>query len=328
MTNEKIRVAFIYKRNYVFLTGNHFDNTTYYFFMNALQRNKELDVTYFPSDNKFDASQLKDKFDIILLPNNNTDGTPDELTGIRNLKTPVISRTGDPHYAKKYNQFQFHEKYKIDYYFNLQPTSYFYQFYPKHFKFKQILFGLEPSLYQHVKPFKDRIKNRILNSGNVGRPTLKSKIANMILHRKTSAWHFYKLRTKCNYLPYVDHTGMKGNKYINEDYPSYLSQYRASIAAGTYFPVIKYFEIPAAGCLTFMEVTKKNDAARLGYQDNKTAVFINVDNYKDRFEEFLNDPDNEKWENIANAGKKYTLEEVNNDRGVDELVRLMKQLLG
>lgn len=326
-TNEKIKVAFIYKKNYVFLTGNHFDNTTYYFFMHALRRNQNLDVTYFPTDNSFDATQLKDKFDIILIPNNNIDGTPDELKGIQSLKIPVISRTGDPHYAKKFNQFQFHEKYKIDYYFNLQPTSYFYKFYPKHFKFKQILFGLESSLYSKVKPFKDRIKNKILNSGNVGKPTMKSKIANMILNPKSSAWYFYKLRTKCNYLPYVNYTGIQGNKYANEDYPSYLSTYRASIAAATFFPVIKFFEIPAAGCLTFMEVTQKNEVANLGYKDKQTAVFINENNYRDKFEEFLNDPDNPKWEDIANAGRKYTLEEVNNDRGVEELVKLMKQLV-
>ena len=108
---EKIRVAFIYRPSYVFLTGNHFDNTTYYFFMHALKRNKKLDVTYFTAEEKFDTSLLKNRFDIILLPNNNTDGTPNELVGIQDVNIPVICRTGDPHWAKKYNQFRFHLEY-------------------------------------------------------------------------------------------------------------------------------------------------------------------------------------------------------------------------
>ena len=55
---EKINVALIYKSNYVFLSGKHFDNTTYYFFMHALKRNPKLNVTYFPCEKNFDVSKL------------------------------------------------------------------------------------------------------------------------------------------------------------------------------------------------------------------------------------------------------------------------------
>ena len=54
---EKIKVALIYKDDYIFLNKNHFDKTTYYFFMKALQRNQNLDITYFPSKNTFDCSK-------------------------------------------------------------------------------------------------------------------------------------------------------------------------------------------------------------------------------------------------------------------------------
>ena len=36
-------------------------------------------------------------------------------------------------------------------------------------------------------------------------------------------------------------------------------QYCGAIASTTTNPNIKYWEIPAAGCLTFMEITEKND---------------------------------------------------------------------
>jgi len=41
---KKINVAFVYKPSYKFLTGNHFDNTTYYFFMLALKRNSRINI--------------------------------------------------------------------------------------------------------------------------------------------------------------------------------------------------------------------------------------------------------------------------------------------
>ena len=324
---DKIKVAFIYKPSYSFLTGTHFDNTTYDFFMKALPRNKILEITYFSAEKYFDATQLKNKFDVILLPSNHNAGTPDVLHGIDNLKIPVISRVGDPHDALKTKKIPFHEKYNIDYYFNFMSDYYFYKFYPKHFKYKTIIFGLELSLYQNVTNFKDRVKNKILNSGAVGKSSIKSRVANKILNPKRSSWYFYKLRTLCNNLSYVDHTGMIKKKYINDNYSTLLSKYRAAIAATTFYPTIKYWEISAAGCLPFMEITNVNNGKYLGYEDNKTAIFINQKNYEDKFEEYLSNPDDEHWQNIANQSRKYTLTELNNDKAAESLVELMKSLI-
>jgi hypothetical protein len=322
-----INVAVIYKKSYVFLTGKHFDKSLYYFFMEALKRNKKLDITYFPSETSFDVSEIKDRFDIILLPHNRTDGVPDELIGIAKLKIPVIARAGDPHEARKFDPKILHKKWKIDYYFNFMPKNYFYDFYPKDFRYKEILWGLEPRIYEKLKPFKDRIKDKILISGNVGKTSLKSRIANKIFNHKNSTYYFYKLRVKCRGLPYVHYSPMKNSKYENDDYPIYLSQYRASIAAATYYPVTKYFEIPASGCLTFMEVTKLNGCKYLGFKDGKTAIFINEKNYKEKFEEYINDVDNPKWEKIANAGREHVLKNLNSDIAVESLVELMNKVL-
>ena len=86
-------------------------------------------------------------------------------------------------------------------------------------------------------------------------------------------------------------------------------------------------EIPAAGCLSFIEVSKKNDGDYLGYIDGETAIFINEENYKERFEEYITDVKNPKWGKIANAGRKYALSEFNNDKAVESLVELMEKLL-
>tara|TARA_Y100000310_G_scaffold296169_1_gene328199 strand:- start:889 stop:1875 length:987 start_codon:yes stop_codon:yes gene_type:complete len=326
---QKIRVGFIYKNDYIFLNQNHFDKTTYYFFMKALKRNSSLDVKFFCSNNKFDCSKLKGEIDVILLPNNNTDGTPDELIGIKKLGIPVICRTGDPFFAKEKNQFQFHEKWKIDYYFNFMHEEYFHEFYPKKFKYRTIIFGIEPELYGKLNyNFKDRINNKILNSGGLGRNNLKSRIANRILNpKKLTGWHLYKLRTLCNNLDCVIHTRQLEKKFPSSSYNELLAKYSAAIAATTFYPTIKYWETSASGCLTFMEITKLNRGEYLGYRDGENSIFINESNYEKKFQEYLSDNNNPKWEKIAKAGSEYTMKKFSNDEAVNHLANLMRELI-
>jgi hypothetical protein len=294
--------------------------------MNALKRNSTLDVTYFATDDIFDASVLRSGYDIILLWHNNEFGMPKQIIGIQDLEIPVIARSTDPKDVSK--SIQFHEKWKIDYYFHFHLDEFFYETgYPKNFKFKTIIFGLEPSLYQNTQSFSLRIKNRILNTGNTGNTKFLSKIINKIRDPKWNALTSYYLRTMCNKLSYVDYTPTLSHEYVNDRYPLLLQKYAGAIAACSYNPVIKYWEIPAAGCLTFMEITKKNKGAFLGFIDGETAIFINEKNYKEKFEEYLSDPENPKWEKIAKAGREFTLKNYNNDKAVESLVELMKSLI-
>ncbi len=325
--NKKIQVAFIYKKSVPFLSLNNYDTTYYHFFMNALNRNQRIQVTYFPGEDKFDLRILKGKFDVILLYENWNWGVPDELIGIEDVDIPIISRCGDFHAVKKYDIISYHDKYKIDYYFGFNTENLFHQFYPKKFNYKTIIFGLEPSLYQNLTPFNERIKNKILNSGAVGNQTIISKILGLILDPESNAHKHYKLRAMCNRLPFVEYTPTPQNQYVGDKYPLLLSKYASAISATTTFPTIKYWEIPAAGCLTFMEITELNEGKYLGYQDNKTAIFINSNNYKEKFAEYLSDLENPKWGKIAYDGRKYALENFNNDKAVDSLADLMKEII-
>ena len=293
--------------------------------MNALHRNERLEISYFPCDNEFDARKLNGKFDIILFANNELDAIPEFIHGINNSTIPIITKTGDPHRAKEYNQIELHEKLKIDAYWSLQPKEYFYKYYPKKILYKEILWGIEPSKYQNLNLYSNRIRDKILNSGNIGRKDTKSKMLHRFSRKINSALYFYKLRTMCNDLSYVDYAGMKNNFYINDNYPEYLSRYCSAIATGTIYPVIKFFEIPAAGCLTFMEITEKNYGKYLGFKNNETAIFIDEKNYEQKFEEYLSDPYNEKWENVANAGKEHSLNVANNDAAVEHLIQIMEE---
>jgi len=323
---NKIKVAFIYKGSHVFFSGKHFDSTYYHFFMDALKRNQRMEITYFPVESIFDVTKLNNTFDIILLFGNHSWEIVDELKGIDKLELPVVSRVGDAHngyHEAKIN----HEKYKIDYYFGFMHKDYFYKYYPKDFKYKTIIFGLEPSLYQNMTPFNQRIKDKILNSGAVGNQKIISKVVGSILDRGSNAYKHYKLRAMCNKLPYVDYTPTLQNEYVGDKYPLLLSKYASAIAATTTFPTIKYWEIPAAGCLTFMEITELNQGKYLGYRDGKTAIFINKNNYKEKFVEYLSDLDNPKWEEISIQGRKFALENFSNDKAVDILADLMDKII-
>ena len=57
------------------------------------------------------------------------------------------------------------------------------------------------------------------------------------------------------------------------------------------------------------------------------AHFINENNYQEKFKEFLSDSDNPKWKKIADAGRNYALNNLNNDKAADSLAELMKSLI-
>jgi hypothetical protein len=322
---EKIKIAFPYKTSNIFMSGKHYDNTYYHFFVTALKRNQNIDVTYFPVEKSFDTSILKNKFNIILLWSNADYGSPDELLGIEKLNIPVIARAGDPSDAK--NAIKNHEKFKIDYYFHFWSEPFFRSYYPKHFKFKTIIFGLEQSLYQKIGPFQPRIKNKILNSGGVGNTKIISRIINQIRNPEFNSLNVYRLRTKCNDLSYVDYTSTLKHKFVNDKYLELLQKYRTAIACSTLTFVVKMLEIPASGCVSFLEVTEKNKCEYVGFEDKKTAVFINENNYRDKFEEFMSNPDDPKWEKIANAGREFVMKKMNNDKAVESLVDLMRKAI-
>jgi len=41
----------------------------------------------------------------------------------------------------------------------------------------------------------------------------------------------------------------------------------------------------------------------------------------------MSDPDNPKWEQIANAGREYTINNLTNDQAISSLVELMKEII-
>ena len=295
--------------------------------MNSLQRNSDIEVSYIQSGKSFDAMRLEKNFDVILLYENSfTPCNPNELKNIKKLGMPVVAKVGDLHNSKNFDISESHEKYGITSYFGYQHEGNFYKYYPKKFDYTTIVFGLETSLYQNLLPFSKRIKKRILNSGAVGNTKFLSKLFNQFKNPDNALNH-YKLRTLCNELSYVDYTSTLQHEFVGDKYPLLLQKYQSAIAATTGNYTQKYLEIPAAGCLSFMEVTDENHANYLNFEDGENAIFINERNYQQKFEEFLESSDDPIWEQIANSGRNHVLNNYNNDLAVESLVNLFKKII-
>ena len=326
---RKIKISFIY-RNCSILTEQNYYTQSYNFFFKALSRNNSIEVDYVVADKIFDANKLNGKTDAILLFDTFNSGqscVPDQITGMRNLTIPVFVRVGNPWTAKKYDVQENHDKYKVDAYFGPWAKEFFNKYYSSNFKFNPILYGIEPSLYQNITPFNKRIKNRILNSGAIANSGIINRLFQKLIRGDDDPMKHYKLRTSCNKLPYVDYTSTMNHEYVGNKYPLQLNKYATAIAATTDTFTMKYFEMPAAACMTFMEITEKNYAKTLGYKDGETAIFIDEKNYQEKFEQYLNDIENPKWEEIAYAGRKFALDNFTNDKGVESLIQLIKEFV-
>lgn len=328
-----IRVAMVCNKSARSVNPASTRKTHYHFFMDALPRHPHLDVRFIGHyANRLDVSMIAREYDVVLLPRVDDPTQVMALKGIRDESVPVIGWATDPHAFLKHNMLKMYTDLKIDWSFSFFPPAAFYKYYPRHIKYTQIPYGVEPKLYETVRPWEERVDDYLAISGILEESRdLPQRLYDRLYRRRPAALrpnHHYKLRTRCSKLPYVIHTKSIYPNQDTDQLPDVLSSFRAAIAATTTFSTIKYIETPAAGCLTFMEVTDQNQAITLGYKDGKTAVFINEYNYQDRFQEYLDDPNDVKWRRIADTGRTYTMNNLTNDTAADKLYCLMRTILG
>ena len=313
------------------LNGSHPIKIHYHFFNHALFRNKRLEITHFNTLERINVPRLEEEHDVLLLPRID-EAACLALRDIKDAGIPVIAYPYDPHRVLRQDMVGMADRLKVDWLFNFQSPASFYEYWPRRFRYETVHIGLEPSLYKEDIPWGARTPDRIALSGALGRTGLARMLYQRVYLRRppplTTDYH-YKLRTRCNKLPYVVHTRDIYPDQSSNELNSVLSRFRAAIAAMTTSVVVKYKETPAAGCLTFMEVTEKNHGvSHLGYEDGKNAVFIDESNYLKKFREYLDSPDDGRWRKIAREGRRHALENLSNDRGVEMLVDIMYKALG
>lgn len=297
----KLKIAFVFDTENEGLTGQCYTNNVYRFFMRGLLKNDRIEMTCIPTEQKFDCLQLAG-FDIILF----YDIRKTIYKNIHKIGGVRIARSPDSHDIDK-QWIELCRTLDIKHCFNHQSSKYARKFLPSDVAYYQIIFGITEGLHRNPN-FESRKKDVILLPG--------------ISNRRK----YYVLREKCKGLSYVEHkTRLDG--YTGDRFPMLLAKYRAAIAACSVCSVYKYFEIPACGCLSFMEVNPDNGCDELGFVDNVNAVFINEDNYAEKFSRFLHSVDDPRWKSIAESGREFILEKYCNSVQVNKLINLMETLI-
>jgi len=195
---------------------------------------------------------------------------------------------------------------KINLAINMQSTQYLRKFLPKDIPYRVFMFGINKELLL-PPPWEKRRKDKVLQTGAVSPG-------------------FYHLRRLTCAAPEVQYVGFEAG-FVGDLFIKLLGQFAAGIAACTKYSVYKYCESPMSGALTFMEMTELNDCEReLGYIDGETAIFINEGNYREKMAEYLDDPDNPRWRQIAEAGREYTLGRWENRVQTDRLIDLLYEM--
>ena len=306
-----MKVAFVYRKSNYFMSGKHFDNCTYNLYK-ALGH--KIDLDYVCDDAEIDLKPLNSKYDALIFYDTTGWGGPDKYLNIDSLKIPRIYMVGDCHDAgyiapgQTKTRLEMCYDFNFDYYFYQFPERVFYRYYPKEFKYRWIPFGIEESLYKTVKPYEERILTEVLNLGACGNK-------------------HYILRGACDNLPCVVHKknvvcGQSGDNFVQ-----LLEQYGGAIAAMTTTTCHKMLELPAAGCVSFMEVTEQNGAETFGFENGVNAVFIDEHNYSDVLNEYVCTSSHDKWRKIAENGRKYVLGNYTNDKTANMIIALLKEIL-
>jgi len=86
-------------------------------------------------------------------------------------------------------------------------------------------------------------------------------------------------------------------------YGAWLSQYAGALALCDWYPVPKYFEIPLAGCVPFVQFLSEYQG--YGFRDYGNCVYVNKTNFASRIKDFLSRPGD--YQSIASSARRFVL---------------------
>jgi hypothetical protein len=100
----------------------------------------------------------------------------------------------------------------------------------------------------------------------------------------------------------VPHTVKDAGTPSGERYGAFLGQYAGALALCDVFPVVKYYEIPLAGCLCFAQYHP--EYAELGFRHGENCLFVDRENFAHHVRTFLDARDLTREQVIADAGRR------------------------
>ncbi|MCP3683522.1 MAG: glycosyltransferase family 1 protein [bacterium] len=314
-----ISIGFIYKPSNPYLCGLRPNNNFGKFYLEALKRNPDVEVTYYGSDGELDCRKLG-KHDVYLFFETTDWGVP-YLYNIDALKGLKVASIGDAHSCNRLStphnrtRKQLLFDMRIDYCYYQHTPNYFHKFYPKFDNYWWIPIGFDAELYKDVKPWKERRGDKVLLTGLLGS-------------------EYYGFREKCKKHPLVKYVPpgnyekrrYKKGKYDGDNYKKLLEQFKFCIASG-YTVANKYFEIPAAGSVCVSHTDKDNGCDIIGFDDFENTVMVQNVNVNSVLDMLVERQKDSRWEKIAQRGYEFIYANYTHEKCVERLVSHIKEVV-
>lgn len=100
-------------------------------------------------------------------------------------------------------------------------------------------------------------------------------------------------------ITYVKHYNHNHETPMGKNYGDFIKRWAGGLALDDWYPVPKYYEMPMAGCVTFMQYFR--EVEDLGFKDMESCIFVNKYNFDSRIKDFLNDIPS--YQKIADKGR-------------------------
>jgi len=118
------------------------------------------------------------------------------------------------------------------------------------------------------------------------------------------AYEFRKWAFEQPYIHHIPHWIQNKKVPCGNDYSIMLKMFAGGLALSEFYPVPKYFEMPLAGMVTFIQHHQEYED--LGFKNYENCVYVNKNNFEWEVGCFLNDMKKEqfdRWQEIADAGR-------------------------
>jgi len=313
------KVAFVYNKRdeqQGLLATAHRNPNTRAFFMSALPLEKRIDYTPLACGPDWDVNELR-AYDAVILrnmvPTKHWGTKGPSFAGMGDIKIPKLLKQADLHDITRSDWAENCREFGVNVVFSWSTKSTFRQCMGDEFRFEHIVHGIDPAAFD-IPPPQPRVKDQVLLAGVAGR-SLRPEVFK----------RYYAVRAACGEVPGV--IWSNPTAHAGHMFPPLLRHFQAGIAACSGCVVAKYYEMAAAGMMTFMEATPENAVDELGFVDGKNCRFINADNYAERIAEYLETADDPEWAGIAERGQRFVLDNYSMHVQAKKLVDIILELI-
>jgi hypothetical protein len=310
-----IDIAFIHRHDNPYLCGQRPNNNFEKFYLKALR--KQANVTFIYGD-EINCKDITGH-DVYLFFDTIDWGIP-KLKHIEALNGLKVVSINDAHSCeakgkngKTRREMLFEIGY--DYCYYQHTPEYFNKFYPTVTDYWWIPIGFDAKLYENIIPFQERMGKNVLLTGING----------------DGLYDFRMLCSKHPFAKYIAPGSYEKKRYTpsandQNGYKHLLENYKFAIASG-YQPANKYYEIPAAGCLCVAHIDHNNGCEIMGFEDKKTAMFINEKNYDEVLSGLVYNHDREELVEMAKNGRKFAFDNFTHEKCVERLINHIEEVL-